>query len=136
MAKRGPKELSPEHKEAMQVGRIEGAAVRHYLEALRANKPKRGRKRTAESIRKQLDDIAAKLPDADPITALKMISDRQRYEAELAASGPSVDMASLEAEFVKVAKRYGERNDITYAAWREVGVAASVLAAAGIGRGT
>ena len=51
MAKRGPKgPMTDEHKAALAKGRNEGNAVRNYLEALRANKPKRGRKRTRESI--------------------------------------------------------------------------------------
>ncbi len=55
-------------------------------------------------------------------------------QAELADMGTMVDLTDVQAEFVKVAKRYGERNMITYAAWREVGVPAAVLSAAGIGR--
>ena len=39
--------MSAEHKAALAQGRSEGKAVRDYLDALRANKPKRGRKRTA-----------------------------------------------------------------------------------------
>ena len=37
--------------------------------------------------------------------------------------------------FVKSAKGYGERKGISYAAWREVGVSAATLKAAGISRG-
>jgi hypothetical protein len=47
-SKRRP--MSDEHKEALARGRHEGRVVREYLEALRATKPKRGRKRTPESI--------------------------------------------------------------------------------------
>ncbi len=118
----------------MAAGRVEGKAVRDYLEALRANKPKRGRKRTPDSIRRQIDAIAAKLAEADAVSELRLISERMHLETELANMGTGVDITDLQAEFVKVAKRYGERNHITYAAWREVGVPASVLSAAGIGR--
>mgnify|MGYP006915230869 CR=1 FL=1 len=118
----------------MAAGRVEGKAIRDYLEALRANKPKRGRKRTPDSIRKQIAAIATKLEDADAVTSLKLISDRMHLQAELADMGTMVDLTDVQAEFVKVAKRYGERNMITYAAWREVGVPAAVLSAAGIGR--
>jgi beta-xylosidase len=44
------------------------------------------------------------------------------------------DIAPLETEFVKVAKSYGERNGITYSAWREIGVDPSILKKAGIDR--
>lgn len=36
--------MSAEHKRALAVGRDEGRAVRQYLEALEAHKPKRGRR--------------------------------------------------------------------------------------------
>ena len=134
MAKRGPKEVTPEHKAAMAAGRVEGRAVRDYLEALRANKPKRGRKRTPDSIRKQIEAINTKLGDSDAVTSLKLISDRMHLQEELSDMGTMVDLTGLQNEFVKVAKRYGERNRITYAAWREVGVPPTVLSEAGIGR--
>jgi hypothetical protein len=38
--------MSKQHKAALAVGRAEGLAVRRYLDALEAHKPKRGRKRT------------------------------------------------------------------------------------------
>ncbi len=44
-------------------------------------------------------------------------------------------MAALEADFVKAAKNYSERKGISYAAWREAGVDAGVLKAAGLRRG-
>ena len=44
-------------------------------------------------------------------------------------------MTALESEFVKVAKSYGDRTGVSYAAWRAVGVAPGVLKSAGITRG-
>ena len=46
--KRGPKQVTDAHKRAMAVGRAESRAVSNYLEALAANRPKRGRKRQFE----------------------------------------------------------------------------------------
>jgi hypothetical protein len=46
------------------------------------------------------------------------------------------DLTSLERDFVKVAKGYAERKGISYAAWRELGVAPDVLRKAGIARGS
>ena len=136
MAKRGPKNpMTDAHKAALAVGRVEGRAVRDYLEALRANKPKRGRKRTADSITKRLTEIEAELPFADAVRSLRLVQDQIDLRAELESVGDTVDMAALEAAFIKVAKQYGARNGISYAAWRQVGVAASVLQAAGVGRG-
>src|ERR1700689_982496 len=45
--------MSQAHKEALAIGREEGRAVRRYLEALEAHRPKRGRKRSQETIQKQ-----------------------------------------------------------------------------------
>jgi hypothetical protein len=46
----------------------------------------------------------------------------------------TVDSASVEKEFVEVAKSYSERKGITYSAWREAGVSAQTLREAGIPR--
>ncbi|MEI7619342.1 MAG: hypothetical protein WCK14_12045 [Actinomycetota bacterium] len=135
MAKRGPKgPMTDEHKAALAAGRFEGRAVRDYLDVLRNSKPKRGRKRTAESIAKRLAAIDAEILDADPIRELKLVQERLDLQAELAAGDDTVDISALEAEFVKVAKAYSARNGISYAAWRAIGVEASVLKAARIAR--
>jgi hypothetical protein len=135
-AKRGPKNpMSKEHKAALATGRAEGKAVRDYLDALRTNKPKRGRKRTADSITKRLDAIADQLADADPLTELKLVQEQMDLETELAGMDEGVDTTALEEAFIEVAKSYSARLGISYAAWRKVGVEASVLKAAGIGRG-
>ena len=42
--------MSNEHKQALAEGREQGRGVRLYLEALEKNRPKRGRKRTSDSI--------------------------------------------------------------------------------------
>lgn len=126
--------MSDEHKAALAQGRAEGKAVRDYLEALRANKPKRGRKRTPESIRKRLDAIEAELLDASPLDELKLVEERRKLHDELGSMQASVDLSALEESFVSVAKAYSERQGISYASWREVGVEASVLKRAGISR--
>lgn len=109
--------------------------MRDYLEALRANKPARGRKRTPDSIAKRLTTIDAEIGAADAVKELRLVQERLDLEAELSTMGATVDMTSLEADFVKVAKSYGQRTGVTYAAWRAVGIAPSVLKAAGITRG-
>jgi hypothetical protein len=126
--------MSDEHKAALARGRSEGKAVRDYLDALRANKPKRGRKRTPDSISKRLTAIDVQLRDADPLTELRLVQERRDLDAELQSMGSAVDLSSIEGSFVKVAKAYSERQGISYAAWREVGVEASVLKKAGISR--
>ncbi|HRB04725.1 MAG TPA: hypothetical protein PLP26_15235 [Ilumatobacteraceae bacterium] len=126
--------MTDAHKAALAVGRTEGKVVRDYLEALRANKPARGRKRTPDSIAKRLAAIDGELGAADAVKELRLVQERMDLEAELATMGATVDIAALEAEFVKVAKAYGERTGISQAAWRAVGVTPAVLKAAGISR--
>lgn len=126
--------MSEEHKAALARGRAEGKAVRDYLEALRANKPRRGRKRTAESIAKRIDAIDAELVDAGPLDELKLVEERRKLYEELGSMQASVDLSALEESFVKVARTYSERQGISYASWREVGVSAGVLKQAGISR--
>lgn len=119
----------------MEVGRSEGRAVRDYLEALRSNKPRRGRKRTADSIEARLAVIGEQLLEASPIDELKLVQERRDLEAELATfSDGVIDIDAAEAAFVSVAKSYANRKGIAYASWREVGVPAAVLAKAGITR--
>jgi hypothetical protein len=130
--RKGP--MTDEHKAALARGRSEGKAVRDYLDALRANKPKRGRKRTPDSIKRRLAAIDTQLADADPLNELRLIQERHDLTDELATMGQAVDLEAIEGAFVNVAKAYSERQGISYAAWREVGVEASVLKKAGISR--
>jgi hypothetical protein len=127
--------MSESHKAALAEGREQGRAVRRYLEALEAHKPKRGRKRTPESIQKRLSAIEEQVSTADPLTRVHLVQERMNLEAELAAGDNAVDLAALEDGFVAAAGPYGQRKGITYAAWREAGVDPGVLRRAGIRRG-
>lgn len=127
--------MSDEHKAALAEGRNEGNAVRSYLEALEANKPKRGRKRTEATVRKQLDAVNEQLEDATPLAKLQLIQKRFDLEAELESFGEETfDMTELEDGFVDAAAGYSERKKIGYAAFRAVGVRPDVLRRAGIPR--
>jgi hypothetical protein len=127
--------MSQSHKDALAEGREQGRAVRRYLEALEAHKPKRGRKRTPESMEKRLAAIEDKLSDADPLSRLQLVQERLNLQRDLAAAGATTDLTTLEDEFVASAGPYGLRKGISYAAWREAGVDPAVLRKAGIGRG-
>ena len=128
--------MSDDHKAALAQGRSEGRAVRDYLAGLRANKPKRGRKRTPDSIKKRMDTIDEQVKTADPLTELRLVQERRNLSDEMATMGSQVDLGSLEEAFVSVAASYSARQGITYAAWREVGVPPTVLKQAGISRGS
>jgi hypothetical protein len=126
--------MTDEHKKALAEGRALGRAVRDYLEALEQHKPKRGRKRTPESIRKRLAAISDTLPEASPIKKVELVQERRDLEVELATMGNKVDLSGLERGFVRAAKTYSTRKGISYSTWREVGVPAEVLKKAGITR--
>jgi hypothetical protein len=126
--------MSASHKQALAVGREESRAVRRYLEALEAHKPKRGRKRTTESIQARLDQIDRRLATTDPLTRVHLVQERLDLQSELTAKEETVDLAALEEAFVKAARGYGERKHLTYSAWRAAGVDANVLRRAGIPR--
>jgi len=127
--------MTPEHKAALAEGRAQGRAIRDYLEALEAHKPKRGRKRTPDSIKKRLTRLESELPEADAMKRLALVQERIDLETELDKAEGGVDLSKLEKGFVTSAKKYSARKGITYSAWREVGVSPATLKAAGIGRG-
>jgi len=127
--------MSEEHKVALAAGRAQGKAVRDYLEALEGSKPKRGRPRTADVVRQQLDAIPKALEASDAVGRLQLIQKRIDLEAELQRlEGSTVDIKALEDAFVEVAAAYGKAKGISYSAWREIGVDAAVLKRAGISR--
>ncbi len=126
--------MSAEHKAALAEGRAQGRAIRDYLEALDAHRPKPGRKRTPDSIKKRLAKIGDELATADAMKRLHLTQEQMDLEAELAAGDGGTDLSELESGFVAVAKAYSDRKGISYAAWRAQGVPAAVLKAAGISR--
>ena len=126
--------MSAEHKASLAQGRTEGRTVRVYLEGLRATAPRRGRRRTAESVERQLAKIDDEIAMADPVRQLKLVQARRDLESELESMGHVVDMQALETAFVEIAKSYSDRQGISYQSWREIGVPAQVLARAGISR--
>lgn len=126
--------VTDEHKAAMAQGRTEGRAVGAYLEALERHRPKRGRKRTPDSIDKRLSDIDRQLGSASSVKRLSLIQERLDLLREREKMGQTVDLSGLEDGFVGAAKAYGDRRGISYGAWRELGVPPSVLKRAGISR--
>lgn len=122
----------------MAEGRTQSSVVRRYLEALdEINGPKRrGRRRTPEQINQRLIDITSKMRDVNALERVRLAQEKRDLEADLASrnGASSVDLDALEKEFVKIAKPFGDRQGITYGAWRDVGVPALVLSTAGIKR--
>ena len=110
--------------------------MRKYLDGLEQNRPKRGRRRTPESIKRKLLTINNRLLEADSLTRLHLLQERANLEAESARIGAADEMTGLERAFIKVARSYGDRKGIGYKAWRAAGVSAPVLQKAGISRTT
>jgi hypothetical protein len=126
--------MSDDHKAALAEGRKQGKAVREYLEALDAQRPKRGRPRTIESVEARLEAIDAALGDAPPTRRLELVQERLNLTTELESLRNAGSMDDVEASFIEAAAAYGDRKGISYQAWREVGVPAAVLKRAGISR--
>jgi hypothetical protein len=134
-AKAKKQTMSDAHKKALAEGRNQAKIVGRYLEALEANKPRRGRKRTADSVQKRLATVESDLKSASSLQRLSLLQERRNLEVELAGmQAGGTDLSGLEKEFVKVARTYGSRKGITYGAWREFGIPPDVLKKAGITR--
>ncbi len=123
--------MSQDHKTALALGRKESRAIRAYLDALASKKP--GRPATKETLEKRLTDVVTKIDQSDnPLESLELVQKRIDLEAALSQVQSSEDFDDLEAGFVAHAKSYSERKGISYTAWREIGVPAATVRAAGI----
>lgn len=134
MATRKKRVVTDEHKAAMAEGRSQSRLIAPYLEALEAKRPRRGRKRTPESIARRLDGIEQDLAGANPIKRVNLLQERLDLTAERDQLGAEVDLSAHEEAFVANAASYGERKGISYEAWRQLGVPPVVLKRAGISK--
>lgn len=107
--------------------------VRRYLSALDAKKPGRTLARTAETLHHRMHQIDIELLSADPVKRLHLTQERIDLHAEhLRLLSSASEFAELEKAFLRVARSYGDQHELTFSAWRQVGVDVEVLAAAGI----
>lgn len=127
--------ISEDQKEALSIGREQSRVVKRYLEALAGLKPKRGRKRTGDSIRRQHALVVSKIEGANVLNRLHLLQEKMDLEAELAQMEATETLKEIEDEFIKVAAEYGHRKGISFHAWREAGVRTEVLRKAGISEG-
>lgn len=124
---------TPEQIEEAGRRRSQTVAIRRYLARLDAQ-PRNGQRTSPEKIQERLEKLRADLDDADPITRVKMIQQRLQLEEQLANAGEESELDAAEAAFIENAWDWAQREGISYAALREVGVPANVLAQAGIAR--
>jgi hypothetical protein len=127
--------LSAAHKRALAEGRTMSATVDRYLAAV--NTPKRrGRKVSKATLERRLTAARARVRSATGVDRVLSAQEVRDLKAKLVElnSVKGVDVKTLEAGFVKIAKRFGENRGITYGAWRDAGVPAQVLKRAGVAR--
>jgi len=127
--------LSPAHTRALAEGRTMSATVDRYLAAATAPK-RRGRKVSAATLERRLVSAKGRFKTAagvDKVLAAQEIRDLQTKIAQQ-KTAVGVDIKSLEASFVKIAKKFGENRGVSYGAWRDAGVPTQVLKRAGVAR--
>lgn len=125
--------MQQEHKEALANGRRVGNAVERYLEHLRETEASSTR-RTVEQIQARLADINVEMQGATAARTVQLIQERHDLVRELNLRSDHERLATLETEFIAVAREYSERKGIKYAAFREFGVPSAVLRKAGVSR--
>ncbi len=124
--------FSSEQSEPLSDGREQSKIVRRYLEAIELSKPRRGRKRTLESITRQLNSIDTSIKNTHPLNRLHLTQKKIELTQELERMKNSPDLGELENQFVTIAMDYSQRKGISFPAWKELGVSSEVLARAGI----
>lgn len=110
--------------------------VRRYLSSIEGNRAGRAGKRAQEAVTSRIAKVDELLVSADPLARVHLTQERIELHTEQVrlGNGSPVDPAQLERDFVRVARSYSDRHGLTYAAWRQVGVATEVLDRSGIFR--
>ena len=127
--------MSDEHKAALAQGRRESRAIKGYLRAIAGRKP--GRPPSPDRLKQKIEDLGTKIDaEADPLKAVELRQDRIDAQQQLEQLEAQADLDELESGFVEYAAGFSQRKGISYAAWREQGVPASVLKQANIRRST
>jgi len=123
--------MSKEHKEALVRGRREASAIKAYLNAIATKRP--GRPVTKDSLNQRLGNVNEKIKASnDPLKTVDLIQTRLEIEKALKDAEDTNDISALETDFIEHAASYSVRKGLTYSAWRQIGVPASVLKSAGI----
>lgn len=80
-----------------------------------------------------MERVGEKLETTDnPLDTVDLIQSKIDIERTLAELDSAQDLGSLETGFVENVASYSQRKGVSYTAWREFGVPASVLKKAGI----
>ena len=132
--KRTRKPMSAEHKAALAEGRNQGRAVRVYLEALDAHRPKRGRKRTPDSMKKRLDRIESSCSRADPLKRVQLIQERLDLKQSWRPTSAKSTSPASSRSFVAVGCALQHAQGHLLRRLARAGVEPAVLKRAGISR--
>ncbi|MGH8945707.1 MAG: hypothetical protein ACRDVL_06130 [Acidimicrobiia bacterium] len=123
--------MSKEHKEALARGRKEARAVKAYLKAI--DERTSGRQPSKGTLQNRLDKVNQKIEATqDPLKTVDLLQSKLDIEKTLSRVGDQDDFEETQKAFVENVRPYSERKGITYTAWREFGVPAKVLRAAGL----
>jgi hypothetical protein len=125
-------EMDEAHKEKLAQGRNDARAVKGYLEYLENNRPKRGRRRTEQSIKARLAGIEAELTECSPLARLNLFQEQIDLAAELESMDKKVDGTESRSAFIEAAGRYAKSKSISKAAFKQMGIDAATLREAGI----
>ena len=124
-------EMTQDHKDALAQGRKEAKTIKAYLKVLEGRKA--GRPATRDSLEKRIAQLNEKLQASDdPLKSIDLIQARLDAEDALGTVDDHEDFDKLEAAFVENVKAYSQRKAVSYTAWREFGVPAATLRAAGV----
>ena len=110
------------HKEKLAQGRNDARAVKGYLEWLEINRPKRGRRRTEQSINARLAAIELELAECSPLARLNLYQEQIDLAAELESMSKKVDGTESRAAFIEAAARYAQSKGISKAAFKQMGI--------------
>jgi len=107
--------------------------VKDYLDSLNGTR-KQGSLKEFRKPQEQLARVEAELETVtDPVRRLDLVQRRMDIKHWIDGGASEDHLQELEDRFVDIASSYSYRKRISYAAWREIGVPARVLKAAGIG---
>jgi hypothetical protein len=131
-ARAAKKPMTQAHKDKLSLGRSQSRAINAYLQALETSKPRRGRR--VDTSPQRLAQLDQQIQDASGLRKLELVQQKIELERLASAVEGNSDLETLRKDFIEVAKDFGARKGITYAAWRQVGVPAETLREAGISR--
>lgn len=128
--KRATKRRAPAKKSRKATiieAKTEAMRISHYLRALRALKTQTGPKVNPEVLERRIAKARAQVAMKTGIAQLSAVQHLRNLEKK--AQGPEMNgnLERYEADFIKSAASYSEKNGIDYGTWRAVGVDAAVL---------